>query len=173
MKHRIFIAINLPEEIKNELMKYQERWPDLPAKWTKKENLHITLEFLGCLTDEEIVEACERTREIALTKKRFNVNLNKICYALTKKNNNKVPRMVWVVGEKIKEFNVIPHITLARIKTWSFKQFDIDQRPIIDQDIFPPAGGLKFTVNSIQVMESYLKKNGPEYHILENCLLNN
>ena len=52
-RRRIFIAINLPEDIKRELAAYDQKWSDLPVRWTEKENLHITLEFLGYLTDEE------------------------------------------------------------------------------------------------------------------------
>jgi len=43
--HRIFIAINLPANLKKELSMAQNRWPELPARWTKPENLHITLLF--------------------------------------------------------------------------------------------------------------------------------
>ena len=161
-RHKVFVAINLPEKVKNQLGLYQEKWPDLPAKWVKKENLHITLEFLGYLTDEEIVELCHKTKEIAQTKKSFNLVLDKICYGPT---NKKQIKMVWAVGPKIKQFNFSPHCTLARIKSWQFKQMEPDERPEINQDI-----NLTFQVDSIQVMESQLKKNGPEYNILENCL---
>jgi RNA 2',3'-cyclic 3'-phosphodiesterase len=161
-RHRVFVAINLPEKIKNQLSLYQQKWSDLPAKWVKKENLHITLEFLGYLTDEEIVELCQKTKQIAQTKKLFNLVLDKICYGPI---NKKQPKMVWAVGPKIKQFNLSPHCTLARIKSWQFKQMEIDQRPEINQDI-----NLTFPVDSIQVMESQIKKNNPEYTILENCL---
>ena len=55
MNHRIFIAINLPEKIKNELEKIEKETAELFPKetsrglvrWLKKDNLHITLLFLG------------------------------------------------------------------------------------------------------------------------------
>lgn len=165
MKSRVFIAISLSEKIKNKLGEYQQKWPELPARWTKKENLHITLEFLGYLTDEEIVEVCQKTKKIAAEKKPFNVCLNKICYAPP---NKKPAKMIWAVGSKIKEFNVSPHITLARIKAWQFKQMELEEIPEINEEI-----DLSFEVNSIQVMESELKKRGPEYTILENCFFSN
>ena len=76
------------------------------------------------------------------------------------------PRMVWVTGEKIKEFNIAPHITLGRIKTWEFRRLELEERPQIAEDI-----DLTFEVASIEVMESDLKREGPEYVILESCLL--
>ena len=53
---KTFIAINLPEDIKEKLAEYQESWSELPIRWTKKENLHITLEFLGYLTEQKLIE---------------------------------------------------------------------------------------------------------------------
>jgi 2'-5' RNA ligase len=182
MRHRIFIAINLPEKIKNKLVEYQLKWFALPCRWTKKENLHITLEFLGYLTDEELIEICQKTKEVITKKKTFSVKLNKICYGPINKKLTK--RMVWVMGERIEEgdeakasssrfvslrstrvFNFVPHITLGRIKTWQFKQIEPEERPEINEGI-----NLNFKVKSIEIMESKLKRNDPEYIILESIL---
>ena len=195
MKHRIFIAINLPEDIKKRLEDYQGKWPDLPIRWTKKENLHITLVFLGYLTDDELLEICKITKEVASRHQSFSINLNKIYYGPPRKMP---PRMVWVQGEKSKEFILLKddleksllekftqyrpalleksgagagrafssHITLGRIKAWEFRQIEPEERPLVDEEI-----NLIFEVNSIEVMESKLKRGGAEYSILESCSL--
>ena len=80
MRHRTFIAINLPEEIKEKLAEYQLKWPELPCRWTKKENLHITLIFLGYLSDEELLNLSKITKEVAKRHPVFSLNLNKIYY---------------------------------------------------------------------------------------------
>ena len=108
MRHRIFTAINLPEDIKKKLADYQLKWPELPARWTKKDNLHITLEFWGYLTDEELLEVIDKTKETASKQEPYFITLNKIVYGPP----NKPPRMVWAVGDKSS------HITLARLKQW-------------------------------------------------------
>ena len=185
-RHRVFIAINLPEEVKKELGGFYNKHPELPAKWTKKDNLHITLEFLGDLTDVEIGEVCLAVKEIAKNHKPFDIVLNKITYAPPKKNP---PRMVWCDGEKSDELvdlkddlqevllgkvsfkpdsisGFIPHITLAKILEMEFRNFDLDERPEINEDI-----DLVFTVESIEVMESELKRGGPVYTILESHTL--
>ena len=186
-RHRVFIAINLPEEVKRELAKFYDKWPELPARWTAKDNLHITLEFLGDLTDIEIGEVCLAVKDVAKRHKSFDIVLNKVLYGPPKKNP---PKMVWADGEKSEDLadlkedlqekllekiafrpegaSFTPHITLARISEWEFKKFDLDERPEINEDI-----DLVFTVESIEVMESELKRGGPQYTILESHELGN
>ncbi len=187
MRHRLFIAINLPEEIKRKLSEYEGKWPELPIRWTKGENLHITLIFLGYLLDEELLEICKITKEVASRNQSFSINLNKICYGPPKKMP---PRMAWVNGEKSREFTALkndlekslgisegvsfspekrvfsPHITLGRIRAWEFRQLEIEERPEVNEDI-----DLSFEVNSIEVMESQLKRGGPNYAVLESAPL--
>jgi 2'-5' RNA ligase len=187
MRHRIFIAINLPENIKKKLEDFQSKWPELPVRWTKPENLHITLVFLGYLTDEELLEVCKITKEVASRNQSFFIELKKIYYGPPKKP----PRMIWVEGEKslelgklqkdlensfltspikgIKEPEIRPytlHITLGRIRQWEFRRLEPEERPEIDEEI-----SLSFKVNSIEVMESQLKRGGTGYAALESFSL--
>jgi len=98
--------------------------------------------------------------------------------------------MVWAEGEKSEELGKLqndlensllaspikslesesrpyaPHITLGRIKAWEFRGIEPEERPEINEEI-----NLSFEVNSIEVMESQLKRGGPEYTILESCPL--
>ncbi|MCK4453781.1 RNA 2',3'-cyclic phosphodiesterase [Candidatus Parcubacteria bacterium] len=183
---RIFIAINLPEKIKKELLSEQEKWPELPIKWVKPDNLHITLIFLGNINDQEILEIDKTVKGITARHQPFSINLNRICYAPPKKIP---PRMVWAEGEKVKELADLkqdlekslidsginftpenrdfrPHITLGRIKTWEWSRIEPEERPEIDEEI-----SLNFPVNSIEMMESQLKRGGAEYAILESVKL--
>ena len=96
--------------------------------------------------------------------------------------------MIWASGEKSKEISLFknhlqesllesvnfkpegreftPHITLARLKEWQLKAINPEEQPEISEDI-----NLLFTVESIEVMESVMKKGGPAYEILESCEL--
>jgi len=190
MRNRIFIAINLPEEIKKQLVEYQSKWLELPCRWTKKENLHITLMFLGYLSDEELLEVLKITKEVTQRHEPFPINLIKICYGPPKKMP---PRMVWAEGEKSVELGKLqsdlensllhaealaktdelkenrpytPHITLGRIRAWEFRQIEPEERPEVNEEI-----NLGFEVNSIEVMESQLKRGGAEYTVLESAPL--
>ena len=181
-RHRIFIAINLPGDIKKVLSSYEKKWRELPAKWVNQDNLHITLIFLGDLTDLELGEVCVATKDVVEKYKSFNLNLNKISYG---PNEKLPPKMIWVSGEKSKELLVLknelessllekvnfrpenrgftPHITLARISSFGFRAMEIEERPEVNENI-----DLTFTVESIDVMESVLKKTGPKYTIIES-----
>lgn len=187
MKRRIFIAVNLPEHIKKELYGYKNKWPELPCRWTKKDNLHITLSFLGYLSDEEMLTICDIARKVAKNHNPFSVKLNKIVFGPPKKAP---PKMVWAEGEKSKDLSALkndleksvassenaqflqesrlfsPHITLARIQAWQFRKIELEEKPEINEEI-----NLNFEVSSIDVMESELKKGGPEYIILESAPL--
>lgn len=191
-RHRVFIAINLPSDVKKQLASYQQKWQEIPAKWTSSENLHITLEFLGDLTDEEMGNVCMIAKEVAQNHKCFSVDLIKILYGPPHKMP---PRMVWTEGEKSEELADLkndlqeclmekisfkpegrgfsPHITLARISEWQFRQIEPEERPEVNEDI-----NLNFFVESIEVMESVLKpasrqggRGGPVYEVLESCEL--
>jgi len=87
--------------------------------------------------------------------------------------------MVWAIGEKSEAFNKLktnlsqslffelkpgaPHITLARIRAWDFRKIEPEERPEVNEDI-----SQTFNVSSIELMESKLKRGGPEYIILES-----
>lgn len=198
MKKRVFIAINLPEEIKKKIINYQEKIEKSFAlidseyyaqkffRWTKKENLHITLVFLGYIKDEQLPEIIELTKKTAEKYQPFSVSLEKIIYGPVNKN---IPRMIWIIGKKSEQLSKIknelentfsqkisqfkkenkgfvPHITLARIKQWAFRKISPEERPEIAEDF-----SFDFEVNSMEIMESKLKPKGPDYFILESIPL--
>lgn len=184
--HRLFIAINLPEKIKNRLLSFQDKWPELPARWAKKENLHITLLFLGVINEENIPAVLEVTEKTAKKYPPINLKLTKISYGPPQKIP---PRMVWISVEKNgilkklrkeieqqltdkgvhfqmedREFN--PHITFARIKSFELRNMDPEEAPQINESVC-----FDFEAKTIELMESRMKKSGAEYDVLESCEL--
>ncbi len=126
------------------------------------------------------MEICRIAKEVASKHTPFDVNLTRISYGPTDKQP---PRMIWAVGEKSEEFASLkenldkslgssenreftPHITLGRIRKWDWQRIEPEERPEINEDI-----DLQFPVNSIEVMESVLKRGGPEYTVLESAPL--
>jgi 2'-5' RNA ligase len=198
---RIFVAINLSEDIKNKLQEYQREWADLPVRFTKKNSLHLTLLFIGYVDDERMLDACQKIHEIAKKHKPFEINFNKICLAPPARNAsrsdaggpNRPPRLIWLEGERNEQLAdlkrdiektigaqngdecafteierelkiFLPHITLARIRQMEWRK--LTPKPEIDKSV-----SINVSVNSIEVMESDLKRSGAEYAILESAVL--
>ena len=177
--HRIFLAINLPNKVKTELLGYKARWPELPARWTTEDNLHITLMFLGNISDKELKEVQKITKEVAAHHKTFSFSLSQIIYGPQKNQ----PRMIWAKGETPKELLLLQkelmnalgrqeehpfslHITLARLNEWEFQTIELEERPTIDEEI-----SLTIPVSSLKIMESKLRRGGAKYSIIESIPL--
>jgi 2'-5' RNA ligase len=195
MKHRIFIAINLPKEIKEVLIQkikkieesfnfYKEEFSSSsPIRWVKPENLHITLAFLGYVKDGDLPKIIEIVKEISKKHSPFSVKFLKISYSEPK---HKIPRMIWVVCEKNKElFNLQEDLKksllsfgitdleterdfLPHITLARIKKWEFRK---IDPEEVPDVNeplNLSFEVKSIEIMESHLKREGAEYTVLES-----
>jgi 2'-5' RNA ligase len=194
MRHRIFIAINLPKEIKEVLIQkikkieesfnfYKEEFSSGPIRWVKPDNLHLTLAFLGYVKDEDLPKIIEMVKEISKKHSPFSVNFLKISYSEPK---HKIPRMIWIVCEKNKElFNLQEDLKkslssfgitdleterdfLPHITLARIKKWEFRK---IDPEEVPEVDeilNLSFEVKSIEIMESHLKREGAEYTILES-----
>ncbi|HEX9721869.1 MAG TPA: RNA 2',3'-cyclic phosphodiesterase [Candidatus Paceibacterota bacterium] len=177
--HRVFIAINLPDEAKEKLLAYKNKWAEVPAKWTTPENLHITLAFLGNTSDQELAEVCELMREVGERHKPFSVDITRITYGPDARR----PRMIWALIEKSPELLALqqdvektleqgssqtfsPHLTLARLKAFELRRMEPEEIPEIDEEIL-----ISIPVQSIEVMESQLKRSGPQYTICQSVVL--
>jgi len=64
---RSFIAVSIPEAIKNQLAGLQSRLKraDADVKWTRPEGIHITLRFLGYLHEQDLEKVKEALRASA------------------------------------------------------------------------------------------------------------
>lgn len=188
MLHRIFIAINLPDDIRKDLLSWKERWQELPAKWAEGKNLHVTLCFLGSTSDKELEEVHKICKEVTEKHQPFSFSFKKIMYGPTEAN----PRMIWLVGERSEKLSILqedladalrnspnlhptpeerafsPHITLARLREWALRRIDPEERPSVNEEV-----EYRVDVKSIEVMESKLKRSGPEHTILQTYPLGN
>lgn len=184
---RLFIAINLPQEIKKELAEQEREIKSAFSeeaqgifKWVKPDNLHITLLFLGDVLIENIPKLIGVIKKATGNWQTFQIKVEKVCY------DRMPPRLIWIETEKNKDLECLinqfkqdvieqgigrfidskpfsSHITLARVKTWQFKRIDPEEIPEIENVL-----DLQFDVNSIDLMESVLKRQGPQYTILNS-----
>src|SRR3989344_4818755 len=149
MLHRIFLAIKLQKGMKEQLLAYREKWPELPARWAKQENLHLTLAFYGNASDQELEEIKQKVREVASKHKPFSLQ-QELAVAL----------------ERVEEREFSLHLTLARFNEWEFKKINPEERPEVNEDI-----SFEITVHSVDIMESKPRRGGAEYSVVESCKL--
>jgi 2'-5' RNA ligase len=179
---RLFIAINLPEEIKKPLAEkiesLKKSYQKINIRFIDSNQWHLTLVFLGyqpesCLT---IIEKSMKKVTTNLLKPLI-INFDKLTYG---PSENKA-RMIWLKTTKEtsnilnslkndieKEFEnenlswqkderiYQGHITLAR-----FQQTTSTKLPILNESF-----GKNFEVKRIDLMKSILYQKGPEYEKL-------
>lgn len=179
MKRKIFININLNGRDKKRLVRATEKWMDLPVKWTKDVNLHLTLEFMGFVLDSVVLDICNAVREAVSEVEIFDLEFEKIELGPSKDD----PRMIWLTGEASEELKNLhekiqkaldifttskksfrPHITLGKIRQHKWQE--LETVPAIERD-FP----MTVAVESVDVMASEFEGDGMEYAIIESCPL--
>ncbi len=179
MKRRIFLAINIPDEIKQKLFEFQKYWQDLPARWIAPKNIHLTLVFIGYVIEGELAMIRAVVREIAARNSPFELRISRIYLGPPQGP----VRMVWAEVEASRELinfqrdleNALfehpgtgyrekearpyrSHITLCRFDPRDFQKSGFDKNDSFNTDY-------SFGVNSIEVMESVLSRAGSEYSI--------
>ncbi|MBF0312702.1 MAG: RNA 2',3'-cyclic phosphodiesterase [Oligoflexia bacterium] len=127
---RLFVAIDLPESLKTELLNLRMGIPQ--AQWTPLEKLHLTLRFIGEVIEPEFLEIAKGLGKVQLPA--FPLTLTGVGAF----HSRKLPRVLWVGVQKseelkqlhgriescLREFGVppeerkfSPHITLARFSS--------------------------------------------------------
>ena len=74
---RLFTCVKIPDELRDKIVTFQNEMTKLPikAKFVEKENLHLTVTFLGD-TNEDKVEYLKSQLDLALENvKKFNLKL--------------------------------------------------------------------------------------------------
>ena len=178
MKKRIFMTIDLPDEVKRELLSYEKRWKNLHIKWTNFYKLHTTFEFLGEVNKNGLEEILLATKKTALEIEPFQMRLDKIVLG----PNQAQAQMFWVTvlidanlmrlkdameqnlklyGFEIEEVEFKPHIVLARARG---NQLKGKQTNIILRN-------MEFKAEKIEIMESQLGPNIEKYKLIESFKL--
>lgn len=175
MKKRIFITIDLPDEIKRELLSYEKRWRNLRIKWTNFYKLHITVRFLGEVDKNGLEAILLAAKKTASEIKPFDMRLDRIVLG----PDPVQARMFWVTvfidanlmklkrdmeqnlklyGFEMEDREFKPHITLARARG---NQLKGKQTNIVLKN-------MRFKAESIEVMESQLGPNIEKYKLIES-----
>jgi 2'-5' RNA ligase len=184
---RCFIAIEIPDKIKDRLEKIQTnlRRAGIRASWVKRKAVHLTLVFLGKISPEQINQVAVILRNLSELPGSIEVKLSH----LDAFPNLEYPKVAWIglIGEteRIKQLDsqirnklikekipfdpklFVPHLTLGRLRfkprqrrriAQTLSQFQLKERP-------------KFEISQIALVESQLTSQGPIYTILETIKL--
>lgn len=174
MKHRIFIASHLPDDVKKIFIDYQQRkLRNSCFRLVPEQALHLTLVFIGYVSNDDLFKITQACQNIASLFFPIEVKLNKITFG----PNPHSPRLIWTEGEisrnldklhKSLETELInkginfklenrlfkPHITLSRFKN----ETKLPRLSELEEKI-----NKSFVINSISVIESELSDIGPKY----------
>ena len=179
---RCFISIDLPEHVKSEVF---HRFENLygrnffKGKLTEKENLHLTLNFLGNIENEQIEEIKKELRQVKFGK--FSCKIGKAGFF----DNEDHVRIIWVellsegdklnvlqkkISEILSEFKTddkefSSHITVARVKIVT------DKKNLIKEMKNIHFKNLDFETDKFSLMKSELMRQGPEHRTLEEFKL--
>lgn len=176
---RTFIAVDLPEEVKEGLKEIIEKYRGLNgANWIKAEGAHITIKFIGEIGRDVVEGLAFEVENIVKGINPFNVRLEGmgVFPSISK------PRVLWVgvrdekfqlrnlhhmideevrkVGIKREEKNYLPHLTIARMKGTEEK----DIKPILEE--YNNKRLWEFQAKYITIFKSTLHPDGAIYQKL-------
>lgn len=174
---RLFIAIEIPETVKAELNELQVELRRAGAEvgWTKPENIHLTLRFLG-ETGEDMLDDLKRIcSQTAAEFQPFKLQTKDIGYFPSFRQ----PRVLWAgLGGEIETAKELqkrleerlisigydqqdnpfkPHLTIGRVKSGK------NVKPLVAAADMYPLPEVTFDVGEIVLMKSDLHPAGARY----------
>ncbi len=188
MSKRLFVAIEVPADLKSELGAKVREWHKfLPLKPFYPENLHLTVLFLGDVNEEDVSDIKACLREAAERFSDFELRIERIEPGPKLKN----PRLMWALipkAEKLlelkhgfadclkrsvprvrqnidkKQFSGFAHLTLARFQKGA---------SVPNKTLARISGNFKATlpVAELNLIESELTREGPVYTVLARVSL--
>lgn len=182
---RLFIAIELDDDLRRALGDIQKRFKSEPAakfvRWVAQDGIHLTLKFLGDVSPARVPQLVEAVERAAEDSEPFSLTARGLgCFP-----NLTRPKVIWVgvegavenariLAQRIEEECALlgferdlrgftPHLTLGRVKrdirsSESKQVGEMVQRLVIEE-----VGQLK--VDKLYLMQSDLRSDGAVYSV--------
>ncbi len=187
---RTFIALEQDESLQRHLNETMLRLAQaLPRlKWVDPASVHLTLAFLGELTDEQLADAMQAGDEAARQIAPFRYRLAqlgtfgsprqpRVVWAGVDEPTGKLARLQRILNRELEQrgFEMearpfSPHLTLARIKEpLQAAELQTLQRLLADKELHAPSP--YYRVRHVSVMKSELSRAGAKYTSLRDCPL--
>lgn len=182
---RLFIASEIPAEIKTALAALQNdlRRAGADVSWTRPENIHLTLRFLGEIAVQQLNDIATACAGTAAQFQPFTLSLNAPGFF----PNARQPRVLWAglagevetarqlqlhlerrlsaIGLARADKSFQPHLTIGRIKSGK------NARQLVALADLYNLPALSFTIHEIVLMQSELHPAGARYTPLSKALL--
>jgi len=188
---RTFIAVDLPsnmlvriEEITTYFMR---KTPPKALKWVDMDNLHLTIKFIGEITEDKLEPVKHILSKALEDQNAFDIEISGLGMYPNKNN----PRVIWlgIAGGKplIQIFNSLdqalttldirpegrdftPHLTIARVRRNTDKATATAIGKALSQFKVDPLGAI--TIDQVHLYQSVLEPSGPIYTSLHSVSLN-
>jgi 2'-5' RNA ligase len=181
---RAFIAIELPQTVKQELAQVSaglaQQVAERAVRWVQPEKMHLTLRFLGDTAVPQLPILTHQLDDLATQHKPFNLHLGGLgCFP-----NRQRPRVIWagLVGdeaalqslkreldERLSPLGWLPddkafqaHLTLGRVN---------DGRQLTQIKWDTAVKPIAFTVKEVHLIASRLTPKGPHYTVQHTAVL--
>jgi 2'-5' RNA ligase len=186
---RTFIAIELPQEVKDKLAELQALLKKAGAdvKWIEPENIHLTLKFLGEIDEDKSAKVAAAIEDIAKKSKQFRMSLAslgafpriefpRIIWVGIDKGDKEITELAKVLEEKIEKLGIpkeerrfSSHITIGRVRSPLNK--DKLAQALRDSGNYFSGRNVEFDVTKITLFKSTLGPGGPVYAALKEVTL--
>jgi 2'-5' RNA ligase len=178
---RLFVAVNIPEDIKEQISEMQSRLKKAhcDVNWVECAKFHLTLKFLGEVEDKDILSISESVARSVSGFGKFEVRVSgtggfpsaerpKVIWAGIREGKTELERLAANLENGLEKLGFIKeerpfsaHLTLGRVR--SFKNIAALSEKLAALE---NAGAGSFTVESVDLMQSLLRAEGPEYIVL-------
>lgn len=176
---RLFTCVWVPDELKERVIKLQEELKKvhISAKFVERENLHLTISFLGNVKEEDVNSLKKKLDIISNNIEKFKINLSGLkiipnehyvrVIGISVKDNKKMVDLIKSVGTNIGgKYYEINKLTLCRVKRAEDKKM---LRIFIEKNRNIEIG--EFEVKNIALVKSVITRNGPLYETLHTSEL--
>jgi len=180
---RTFVSLRIPDAVLDDIYGFIKKEAGnsfYSYRWTPKENLHITIKFIGEIEEAKVEEICEK---LFYNKAEFDkLEMNFSEFGFFERNN--VPSVFWISGtlnniitgfakhteDILSEIGIPkekrlfkPHLTLLRLKgsedlrvLRQLKEHGIDK--------------ITYKPESIELIRSELSPGGSKYYVIKNLI---
>ena len=165
---RLFIGVLLPEDLKDNAITIQHNIKKfVDAKFVERENLHISLSFLGDTDENEIGGIKEKLDQICSRYKNFEVKIGQLKFIPSENflrvialdsESDQLKMLSKEIKKEIGGDVKPPHLTLCRV------------RKVLDKEklLHSKTAEFVFAVTSASLIKSVVSRNGPTYTSLHD-----